>query len=411
MPENRKLKELCQDATPEILKLTEILVNMDSGTDDLEGLKRESEFLRKKFEEIGAEARFEPSRPEGARNNVIAQFHGKGAARILLLTHYDTVFSAGEAGRRPFRLEGDRAYGPGVADMQASIAMLLTGLPIFKKMFGAPYRLLTVFCNAEEETGSLGSREIIRELAKEHDIVLNMELSGANGELITVSGRGMANGLLTVHGKAAHSASEPPAGVNAGLELAHQLLQLADLSDPKKRTSVNATMGSFGTKSNVIPELAEALFNIRVAHEEEFQRVESDIRDKIKSRLLPDSQISFSMDIIFHPYGNTPLIIGLADKVRAIAREELDLELGYRHAIGSNDSCFSSEVSPSLDGFGPGCVGMHSVDEFLPVNTLAPRLYILLRTLEEICAGRFIALKEERRGRKREDSARYAGYI
>lgn len=391
--------EMCRQAVPDMLSLTERLVNMDSGSDDLPGLERKVTLLERLFAERGAETRLAESLPPGSgRRNLIAAFHGQGEARILLLTHYDTVFPPGEAVRRPFSCDGEKAYGPGVADMQASIAMLLTGIPLFHAEEGRPYHTLTVFCNAEEETGSWGSRDLIRELAARHDITLNMELSGAEGNLITVSGRGMANGTLTVRGKAAHSAAEPPAGVNAGLELAHQMLRLKDLSRPEIRTSVNITMGHFGTKANVIPDHAEALINIRVARAEEFDRVEADIRRSIRNRLLPDAEVGFSMQSVFAPYGNTPDILELADKVRALAREELGMELGYRHAIGGNDTSFSAECCPSLDGFGPGCVAMHSVDEYLPVHTLAPRLYILLRTLREICLGRFVPLN--RHGRK-----------
>lgn len=391
--------DMCRQAVPDMLSLTERLVNMDSGSDDLPGLERKVTLLERLFAERGAETRLAESLPPGSgRRNLIAAFHGQGEARILLLTHYDTVFPPGEAARRPFSCDGKKAYGPGVADMQASIAMLLAGIPLFHAREGRPYHTLTVFCNAEEETGSWGSRDLIRELAAQHDITLNMELSGAEGNLITVSGRGMANGTLTVRGKAAHSAAEPPAGVNAGLELAHQMLRLKDLSRPEIRTSVNITMGRFGTKANVIPDHAEALINIRVARAEEFDRVEADIRRIIQNKLLPDAEVGFSMQSVFAPYGNTPDILELADKVCALAREELGMELGYRHAIGGNDTSFSAECCPSLDGFGPGCVAMHSVDEYLPVHTLAPRLYILLRTLREICLGRFVPLN--RHGRK-----------
>lgn len=388
----RQLLEKCQEAVDPILALTQTLVNMDSGTDDLPELKAKAEFICELFEKSGAKTRLESSRPADGRLNPVITFTGEGRAKILILTHYDTVFPAGEAAKRPFALHGDTATGPGVGDMQASIAMLAAGLPIALPALKEKFAKITVFCNSQEETGSIHTRELIRELAKQHDITLNMELSGANGDLITVSGRGMATGRLTIRGKSAHSAAELPAGVNAGLELAHQLLALASLSDPAKRTAVNATVGHFGQKQNVIPEHAEALLNIRVADAAEFTRVEREIRKIIKDQLFPESQISFRMERVFEPYGNTPEILDLAEKVRSLAKKELGLELGLRHAIGSNDTCFAALEGPALDGFGPGCKAMHSREESLPVSSLAPRLYILLRTIGEICHGNFIPL-------------------
>ena len=392
--DGNRLLHACEQALPEVLKLSERLVNMDSGTDDLPGLKRKAELLAELFAQEGAEVSWlEAAPPRQGTWNLAARFRGDGQAKILILTHYDTVFPAGEAARRPFRCDGEKAYGPGVADMQTSLAMLLRGLPLLHEEDGGRhYHTLTVFCNADEESGSWGSREQIMALAREHDITLNMELSGAEGNLITVSGRGMANGTLRVRGRAAHSAAEPPAGVNAGLELAHQLLQLRGLSKPEIRTAVNATVGSFGSRPNVIPDKAEATLNIRVARADEFQRVEHEIREIIQRKLFPESEVSFDMTVAIMPYGTNPITLGLADKVRALAREELGMELGYRHAIGGNDTSFSAQVCPSLDGFGPGCVAMHSEDEYLPIRTVTPRLYILLRMIQEICRGTMVPL-------------------
>lgn len=401
---NSQLLEKCRKAVPGVLALTERLVNMDSGTEDLAGLKTKAKFLRDLFEKAGAKARLAQSAPPDGRLNPVISFIGNGEARILLLTHYDTVFPAGEAAKRPFSLHGDTATGPGVGDMQASLAMLAEGLPLVLDPLKDKFARITIFCNSQEETGSIGTRELIRKLAREHDITLNMELSGPEGDLITVSGRGMATGHLDIQGKSAHSASEPPAGVNAGLELAHQLLALANLSDANKRTAVNATMGKFGQKQNVIPEHAEAILNIRVADAAEFSRVEKAIQEIIKNRLFPESQITFRMERVFEPYGNTPEILALAEKVRHLARTELDMELGLRHAIGSNDTCFAALEGPALDGFGPGCKAMHSREESLPVSSLAPRLYILLRTIGEICEGNFIPLKSRLPGREKHEN-------
>ncbi len=398
--DRQQLRKECEQSVAGVLQLAEQLVNMDSGSDDIEGLKRKAHFLQGAFARRGAQVCLrEADAPRQGTWNVISRFTGKGRANILILTHYDTVFPAGEAARRPYRFDGTNAYGPGVGDMQTSIAMVLRGMEILRDRFGFDdYRRITVFCNADEEIGSWGGRRQITELAAEHDITLNMELSGARGDLITVSGRGSATGTLKVYGKAAHSAAEPPAGINAGLELAHQLLRLCVLSDQAKRTAVNATLGRFGSRANIIPDRAEATLNIRVADPAEFARVERDVRSIISSTLLEGSRVEFSMRIDVMPYGGNPVTMALAEKVRGMARAELGLELGYRHAIGSNDTSFAAQVCPSLDGFGPGCVGMHTQAEYMPVASVAPRLYLLLRMLEEICAGNVVSLARHEGG-------------
>ena len=117
----RKLMERCTATVPEVLAFSRQLVNMDSGTGNVEGLRRKAAFLTDALTGIGARVEWlEAAPPREGTWNLAATFRGTGTARILILTHYDTVFPAGEAARRPFRTEGDRALGPGVADMQTS---------------------------------------------------------------------------------------------------------------------------------------------------------------------------------------------------------------------------------------------------------------------------------------------------
>ena len=142
-----RLTRACEEALPHVLSLTEHLVNMDSGSEDIPALRAKAEELEKLFSTIGGRVELRPADPPRQETrNVIAVFHGTGKAKILLLTHYDTVFPSGEAKARPFRIDGDKARGPGVADMQASIAMVLAGIPIFRTLCEESFHTLTVFC-------------------------------------------------------------------------------------------------------------------------------------------------------------------------------------------------------------------------------------------------------------------------
>lgn len=391
------LLSYCEQAESRVLELTEQLVNMDSGTDDLPALEHKARFLAEIFRGLGADSveLREALEPRRGSYNVVATFKGTGKARVLMLTHYDTVFPAGESARRPFRMEGDFAYGPGVADMQSSIAMLIAAIEVLHDKLGQRnYGTLTIHCNADEETGSYGSRALIQELGRTHHVSYNMEQSGKEGELITISGRGIAKGTLTVTGVASHAGGGPEKGRNAGYELAHQLLQLMDLSRPEIRTGVYWTVGSFGNKLNVIPDHAEAFADIRVTRVDEFDRIRSTIEERIKNKLIPDCRVEFSMDISVLPFQNDPVTLNLANKVVAFTEKELGRKLGFRHANGGNDTSHCAQVCPSLDGFGLGCLDNHSEKEKLPVYTIIPRMYILLRTWQETFAGRMLNIDD-----------------
>ena len=392
-----KLLALCEEAEDRVIELTERLVNMDSGTNDLPALERKAHVLADIFRSMGADSveLREAAAPRQGSYNVVATFKGTGKARVLMLTHYDTVFPAGESARRPFRREGDMAYGPGVADMQSSIAMLIAAIEVLHDKLGQrDYEMLTIHCNADEETGSNGSRALIQELGRIHHVSYNMEQSGKEGELITISGRGIAQGTLTVTGVASHAGGAPEKGRNAGYELSHQLLQLRDLSRPEIRTGVHWTMGHFGNKLNVIPDHAEAFADIRVTRTDEFDRIRTTIEERINNKLIPDCHVDFNMDISVLPFQNDPVTLALAEKVVAFTEKELGRKLGYRHANGGNDTSHCAQVCPSLDGFGLGCLDNHSPKEALPLATIVPRMYILIRTWQETFAGRMLKLRD-----------------
>ena len=89
------------------------------------------------------------------------------------------------------------------------------------------------------------------------------------------------------------------------------------------------------------------------------------------------------------------MVVALAEKVVAFTERELGRRLGFRHANGGNDTSHCAQVCPSLDGFGLGCLDNHSPNEALPLATIVPRLYILLRTWQETFAGRMLNLGEQ----------------
>ena len=105
--------------------------------------------------------------PEQIGKMVRATFTGKGTKKILLIAHMDTVYPRGMFAKQPFRIEGDRAYGLGIADDKQGIAVILHMLAILKAMNFQQYGTLTVLINADEEISSPGSRSMISKLGAE----------------------------------------------------------------------------------------------------------------------------------------------------------------------------------------------------------------------------------------------------
>ena len=141
---------------------------------------------------------------------------------------------------------------------------------------------------ADEEVSSPASRALLTQLGSEHDLVLSCEgLTEDEDILLSTMGTGAVQ--LTVRGRASHAGLAPEEGRNALYELAHQLLQTRDLSDAVAGVKMNWTVASAGTARNVIPAEARATADIRVTTLSGFDRLEQQIRERVKSQLIADT--------------------------------------------------------------------------------------------------------------------------
>ncbi len=278
---------------PGAIKLWERLVNIDSGTGDAEGLKAVGAIATEELQKLGAKIETVSSAP-AVGDNIVATFSGTGKGKVLLMAHMDTVFGKGAVAARPFRIEGGRAYGPGVSDDKAGVVTAITVLNILHDLKFKDYARLTVFLNTNEETGSRGSRALIEKLAKEHDVTLNLE-SGRAGDGLVIWRKGSGTIKLEVKGRASHAGSAPELGRNAVMELAHQMMQLSKLADAQKGTTINFTVVKGGDRKNIIPDFAEADADVRAVMTEEFDRVERELAVAIRNKLVADTEVTATL--------------------------------------------------------------------------------------------------------------------
>ncbi len=391
---DKKILALCEAAKPLIVKDLETLVNMDSGSDDYPELLKKQELLVGWLKKLNGDVQIVPApKPREGTNNIVATWKGTGKARIMYMIHFDTVWPRGEAAKRPFKITDGVATGPGVVDAQCKVAGLFQLLDIVLNKLGEKnFAVITVLLNCDEEKGSFGSRDLIMEQAAKHDVVYSMDGGGAKGDTITISARGTAYYDLNVKGRESHSGGAPEKGVNAGYEMAFQILQMRDLSNKAMGTDVNWTLGKFGTKSNVIPGTAWAQANVRISKKSEWDRIEKDMTERVKKKLLPESEITLNFVRGRPPFEENPTTNALAEKVISLYKTELELPLRAIHAGGGADSNYSSQKAPTLEGFGFGGSGSHSVDERFPLENIVPRLYLMVRTTQETMKGNMVPL-------------------
>jgi glutamate carboxypeptidase len=375
------------------------LVSIESGSRDIDGLNRLAELIAARLRALGGEVelvqpadvyRMEDT-PGQIGRSVVARFRGTGSRRILLLAHMDTVYLKGMLAQQPFRIERDRAYGLGIADDKHGIALILHALGVLRALSFREYGLVTVLINGDEELSSPGSRSLITRLGSEHDVVLSHEGAGEDDRIrLTTSGIGAV--LLRVTGRASHAGAAPEAGRNALYELAHQLLQMRDLSDPASGMKLNWTLASGGTSRNVIPEQARATADVRVLSAADYDLIERTVRERIKTRLVPDAKVEVQFERRRPPLEATAASRRLAEHARRIYAEiGKTLRVGDVSPGGGTDAAFAAmkTSAPVLEGLGLLGDGAHSNGaEYVDLRSVEPRLYLLARLIVDIAQGR-----------------------
>ena len=378
----RPILDSAERLKPDAIKLWERLVNIDSGTGDAEGIKAVGAIVVEELNQVGASIELVSSAP-AAGDNIVASFTGTGKGKVLVMAHMDTVFGKGAVAKRPFRIEGGRAYGPGVSDDKAGVVMGLTMLKILEALKFKDFARVTLFLNTNEETGSRGSRALIEKLAREHDVTLNLE-SGREGDGLTIWRKGSGTIHVEVKGRASHAGGAPEFGRNAVMELAHQMLQLSKLGDDTKGTTVNFTVVKGGERKNVIPDHAEADADVRAVVSEEFDRVERDLAAMIRNKLIADTEVTATLTRSFPTMPQNAQIDALAAMAQRIYTE-LGKTLKLEGSGGAADSSLAAGVfKPTLDGLSMVGANAHTDREYAEVDSMVPRLYLLTRMVMEL---------------------------
>jgi len=360
------------------------LVELESPSHEKDALDRLGERLAASFQRLGGKTRLHSAASSGHHLQVDFRVASAPQQRppLLLLGHFDTVWELGTLATMPFRIAEERLWGPGVYDMKTGIAQMIFAIEALEACgYGMP-RPLTVLLVSDEEVGSESSRQLTESLAAKCGAVLVLEPSfGLQGALKT-SRKGVGKYYLTVKGKAAHAGLDFQKGANAIVEMSHQLIAIAALTDVRRGISLSPGVVQGGTRSNVIPAEASAEIDVRV----------SSMRDvpylgKKFSSLKPLNrrcELQVSGGVNRPPLERSKDVVRLFTKAQQIGRE-LDMDLGESAVGGGSDGNFTAAIGiPTLDGLGAVGEGAHALHESVLISQLAPRTALLARLIQEI---------------------------
>lgn len=358
----------------------EKLVRIESGSRDAAGLAALAGLLESELKALGMQVR------RDAGGNVVGSMQGKGGSHVLLMAHMDTVYPAGALAGAPFRIEGARAYGPGVADAKGGIALILHAVKLLRTAQWRDIGSLTVLFNNDEETGSQASQALIQSLAAQADYVLSFEPNMAGQEGFTLGTSGVANVTVDIQGKAAHAGMAPEAGVNALVEAADLVERTAGLDDRAAGLRFNWTGMQAGAAANVIPDRARMSADLRFATNEQADAAIGELEQLAQRKKLAASEVKLTVQ-----RGRPAFNAGAAGRTLTEEAASIYAEAGGRIAIvprvgGGTDAAFAAlSGKPVLEGLGLPGAGIHgSAAEYVDLDAVPRRLYLAVRLIRDL---------------------------
>jgi glutamate carboxypeptidase len=358
----------------EMVKLLGEFVRCESPSHDKAAVDRCGALVAREWKRRGANVRIFRQAERG--NHVRVELwlgKGKPAGQIMVLGHLDTVYPLGTLGKMAFRVAGGRAWGPGTFDMKGGLVLTLFAVDALRAAGIAPRKRFVFLWTSDEEIGSESSRRAIEQEARRSDAVLVLEPAfGTDGRLKTQR-KGVGGAEIVVTGRSAHAGIDPEKGVNAVHELALQIERLMRLNDPRRGITVQTTVVSGGTLTNVVPEHAHASVDIRYARAADAARLRKQLRGV--RPILKGARVELRRAGDRPPLERTAAVRKLFAHAQSLMRE-MGLLLGEASTGGGSDGSFTAALGvPTLDGLGAVGDCAHS-----------PREHVIIRALPERAA-------------------------
>ncbi|MFQ5689398.1 MAG: M20/M25/M40 family metallo-hydrolase [Gemmatimonadota bacterium] len=390
-PVERRIVEAVEARSEEAIALLERVVDINSGTMNLEGVRRVGRIFRVQLDSLGFATRWIDGSAFHRAGHLVARRAGPGP-HLLLIGHLDTVFEP-ESPFQRFERSGDRAAGPGVVDMKGGDVVIVQALKALDAAGALDNLDLTVVMTGDEERSGSPlelSKAAVVEAAREADVALAFENGDSDPRTAVIARRGSSAWRIDVMGTPAHSSQlfQPEVGAGAIYEVSRILYQFYERLAGQPRLTFNpgvmvagteveydesAARGSGFGKSNIVAEHAVVTGDLRAITPEQLRSARALMRF-IVGQSLPGTRAEIRFGEGYPPLepseGNRRLLA-------AFDRVSRDLGFGPVTAVdprnaGAADVAFTSGlVDMAIDGLGPGGGNDHTVDEWIDLPTLA----------------------------------------
>lgn len=378
-----KLLNYFKNREENILTMIRTLVETESPSYDENGSHAVVSLLADEAQKIESVKSIERILVEGYGEHLIIHAFGEDKTNdaVMLLGHTDTVHPRGTLEARPYRMEKNRVYGPGIFDMKANCVLVLEVLRALTDLNLKPEREIIILLSCDEEVGSQTGRALVEKEAGRARACLVLEPSAPGGRVKT-GRKGTGMFTMKTHGIPAHAGLDPEKGASAVLELAQQVKRLHEMTNFEIGTTVSVGVFHGGTTSNVVPENAYAEIDVRFKTMDEAARIEKEI---LSSKPFDERvKIEITGGINRPPLERDEKVVALYEKAKAVA-SSFGYELGETQVGGASDGNFVAALGvPVLDGLGVSGDGAHAVHEHIIADDIAPRAALIAGLILDI---------------------------
>ncbi len=378
---NDPITEYLHAALPAYLADLHELVSIDSGTLNKPGVDAVADAMQSRLVAAGCEVTRLMNPVYG--DSVVGRLRGTGDRKIVMVGHTDTVYPEGTAQARPFRVEDDRAYGPGTCDMKNGVLSGLYAMKALQEAGKCSFGELVLFLNGDEEVGSPSSTQAIDLECEGATAALVLESGRANNAVV-VGRKGVYEYTLTVRGRNSHAGASPEKGRSAIHELAHKIVAISALNEMSPGTTVNVGTVSGGTARNVVADEATCGIDVRALTLAAYEEFDRELRRIVSEPVIPDTSIEIGSGSCFAPMERNERNEAMYQVARQVA-SRLGFELNSTESGGGSDANHISAMGvPVLDGLGPRGGNAHSPEEYLLIPSVVERTSLLAHLVHEL---------------------------
>ncbi len=400
--EERAIAAYIDAHNAESLALLERVVNINSGTQNFQGVREVGRVFSEELERIGLQTRWVDGAAFKRAGHLVAEHPGAGP-RILLIGHLDTVFEKDSPFQKFEHVDERTARGPGIIDMKGGDVVMIGALKaLHASRLLQSMNVVVVMTGDEEDSGEplSAAREALVAAARGADLAIGFEDGPADPRLAVTARRGTMGWQVRVHGTPAHSSQifRDDIGYGAVYELARILNTFRERMAGEAHLTFNPGVVLGGTtvdfdpvqlrgsafgKTNVVAEHAHVSGDLRALSREQFDKAKQTMTE-IVANSLPRTSATITFDEGYPPMAPTD---GNARLLAMYDKASRDLGFGAVTAVspdraGAADVSFvAGEVQTIIDGVGLMGHDDHTVKETADLSTLpsqTKRMAVLL---------------------------------